>query len=215
MRRPLAPVVCAIIVFLSLASQTRAQDDVTTDSAADTSAAPALDYRTPRAGEAFTATVFGHQVDVEARDRSKITALDVGVLWIPDGPKHKRLNPFGSFFIWRNWNDGGQRLRAILLGVYDSVRWDAHPRGLGNFEAVVSFENLTPPFDRSEYVEGVRIRSEELRWYQTYAGAGIGYRIPISPGQQDNSLEAALTYEPGYRTPAGTGCGCACGTWLN
>jgi hypothetical protein len=173
-------VTCAFLLFISLSG-------------------PALpeEYRTPRAGEAFTATVFGHQADVPARDRTSTTALDLGVLWIPDGPDSRRLGPFASLFFWRNWNDGRQRLRAVVIGIYDNVRWDALPSD-GPLETVLTFENLTPPFDRSEFVEGVRIRSEELRWYEARLGAGLGYRIPIAPGHQDNHLEAALTYEPGY-----------------
>jgi hypothetical protein len=159
----------------------------------------AEEHRTPRAGEIFTGTVFGHQVDVPARDRTKTMALDLGVLWLPDGPDKKKINPFGTFFMWRNWNDGRQRLRAILVGLYDNVRFDFLPSH-GPFEMLVTFENLTPPFDRSEYVEGVRIQSEELRWYQARLGAGVGFRIPISPGHQDNALEAALSYEPGYHS---------------
>jgi hypothetical protein len=107
------------------------------------------------------------------------------------------LNPFASLFFWRNWNDGGQRLRAIVTGVYNDIRWDFLP-GHGRLETVFTFQNLTPPFDRSEYVEGLRILSEDLRRYEVHAGAGLGYRRPVSPGHQDNMLEAALTYEPGY-----------------
>lgn len=33
-------------------------------------------------------------------------------------------------------------------------------------------------------------------------------------GAMGNAKMDMLTYEPGYRTPAGTGCACACGTWL-
>jgi hypothetical protein len=163
-------------------------------------ARPALadeEYRTPRAGEAFTGSLFGHEIVLPPRDRTKNTVLDLGVVWMPDGPEKKRLDPFASFFLWRNWNDGRQRLRAILLGLYDSVRFDFLPTR-GPFEMVATFDNLTPPFDRAEYVEGIRIRSEEIRWYQAYLGTGVGVRIPISPGHQDNALEAALSYETGY-----------------
>src|SRR6185369_5353591 len=66
------------------------------------------------------------------------------------------------------------------------------------WEAVVTFENLTPPFTRSEYVEGERVASEDLKWGSVRAGAGIGYRHGLAPGHQDNAFEAAITYEPGY-----------------
>jgi len=186
-------VLCAIFALLTLAPVVAAQEE-------PSPAVPPAQvepYRTPRAGEAFTATVFGHSVDVPARDRTHTSAFDIGVLWIPDGPDGKQVNPFATLFFWRNWNDGGQRLRAVLVGVYDDVRWDFLP-GHGRLETVLTFQNLTPPFDRSEYVEGVRVRSEDLRWYEVHGGAGLGYRAPLSPGHQDNALEAALSYEPGY-----------------
>ena len=99
--------------------------------------------------------------------------------------------------IWRNWNDGQQRLRALMVGIYDSIRYDALPSRRAPIELVATFDNLTPPFDRSDYVEGKRIRSEELRRYQMRAGFGIGVRGSLAPFHQDNHLEAALTYEPG------------------
>ena len=157
----------------------------------------AEEYRTPRAGEAFKGKVFGRQVDVPARDRTKTTALDLGVLWLPDGPDKRRVNPFGTVFVWRNWNDGRQRLRAIVLGLYDNIRFDFLPSH-GPFETVVTFENTTIPFDRAEYVEGRRILSEEMTRSQAHLGAGVGFRIPISPGNQENALETALIYEPGF-----------------
>lgn len=155
------------------------------------------DYRTPRAGEAHTGAVFGHQVDVPSRDRSKNTVLDLGLVWIPDGPDKQQFNPFVSLFLWRNWDGGRQRFRAILVGLYDNIRWDFLP-SKGPFELLVTFENFTPPFDRSEYVEGIRIRAEEMKWYKAHLGVGAGYRIPIAPAHQDNALEVALSYEPGY-----------------
>ncbi|HEU5181211.1 MAG TPA: hypothetical protein VFW45_10475 [Candidatus Polarisedimenticolia bacterium] len=170
----------AVLTFLKLAGQSLAQE-----------------YRTPRAGEPYTGTVFGHQVEVPARDRTKATALDLGVVWIPDGPDKKEINPFAAFFLWRNRNEGRQRFRATLVGIYDDIRFDFQPSH-GPFEMLATFENLTPPFDRSEYVEGIRISSEELRWYQAYLGLGAGFRIPLSPGNQENALEVALSYEPGY-----------------
>ena len=68
---------------------------------------------------------------------------------------------------------------------------------------LVTFQNLTPPFDRAEYVEGVRVTAEEMKWYRAHLGMGFGVRIPISPGHQDNALEAALSYEPGYLSSNG------------
>ena len=33
-------------------------------------------------------------------------------------------------------------------------------------------------------------------------------------GAMGNTKMQVLTYEPGYRNPAGVGCACACGMWL-
>lgn len=38
--------------------------------------------------------------------------------------------------------------------------------------------------------------------------------VAVSGAMGDSRLET-IAYEPGYRTPAGTGCGCAVGQWLN
>jgi hypothetical protein len=171
----------AIMAVFVLAGQTLADED----------------YRSPRAGEAYTGTVFGHPVTVPARDRKKNTVLDLGILWMPDGPEKKQLDPFVSVFLWRNWFDGRQRFRAILVGLYDDIRWDFLPTH-GPFEMLMTFQNLTPPFDRAEYVEGVRVTAEEMKWYRAHLGMGFGVRFPISPGHQDNALEAALSYEPGF-----------------
>jgi hypothetical protein len=43
--------------------------------------------------------------------------------------------------------------------------------------------------------------TETLNWVAA-AGAMAGTPMEV------------ITYEPGYRTPAGTGCGCACGQWM-
>jgi hypothetical protein len=81
-------------------------------------------YRTPRAGEAFTATVFGHSVDVPERDRTKTTVLDLGVQLISNGPGN---TPFATVYLWRNWHDGRHRLRAISSASTTPVRYDFLP----------------------------------------------------------------------------------------
>ncbi len=156
---------------------------------------PAED-RTPRAGEAFTGSVFGRTVEVSPRDRSHVTELWAALQWIPDGPENRTLVPQGALVLWRNRNCGQERFRGILLGVYDDVRWN---RKLSrNLESVLTFENTTLPWARSEYVEGRRIASEELEWSLVRAGVGLGTRFTIAPSLQDNAVEAALTYEPGF-----------------
>ena len=155
----------------------------------------AQEDRTARAGEAFTGTLFGNPVDVPARDRTCVTELWAAFQWIPSGPESRTFVPEGALLLWRNRNGGEERFRAVLLGIYDDVRWNR--RLSGRLEGVLTFENTTLPWARSEYVEGRRIATEELEWSFVRAGVGLGTRFTIAPSLQDSAVEAALTYEPG------------------
>ena len=154
-------------------------------------------HRTPRAGEAFTGSLFGKPLHVSERDRRKVSAISLGLLWIPDGPEERTVLPAGALFLWRNGRDDGGRLRAVLSGLYNDVRYNTGRRPFGRVEGVLTFENVTLPFDRSEYVEGRRIAEEELEWHSIRIGVGVGYRAALAPRHQDNAFEAALSYEPG------------------
>src|ERR1039458_1274504 len=151
--------------------------------------------RTPRAGEAFTGSVFGTTIEVPARDRTRVTELWAALQWIPSGPESRTFVPDGALLLWRNRNGGEERFRAVLLGIYDDIRWNR--KLSGTLESVLTFENTALPWARSEYVEGRRIASEELEWSVVRAGFGLGTRFAIAPSGQDNAVEAALTYEPG------------------
>ncbi|MGZ5382102.1 MAG: hypothetical protein ACXWFQ_09570 [Thermoanaerobaculia bacterium] len=157
--------------------------------------AVAQEDRTVRAGEAFTGTLFGKPVNVPARDRTHVTDIWAALQWIPDGPESRTLVPAGALLLWRNRNGGEERFRAVLLGIYDDIRWNR--RLSGRLESVLTFENTTLPWARSEYVEGRRIASEELEWSFVRAGLGFATRFTIAPSLQENAVEAALTYEPG------------------
>lgn len=158
--------------------------------------ASAQTERTPRAGEAYTGTLFGNTVSAAERDRTRVTEIGLGFQWIPDGPERRVLVPSGGLFFWRNRGDS--RLRAAVSGLYDDIRYDHRLAPGSAWEAVGTFENVTLPFARSEYVEGERIASEELKWEFVRAGAGFGYRRALEPGHQDNAFEAAATYEAAY-----------------
>lgn len=157
----------------------------------------AADYRTPRAGESYTTQLFGQSVTAPARDRCSVTALNLGVQWLADAPSDYEILPYGAFFVWRNKDNGRQRLRAALAGVYNEVRYHVAPSRSGKTELVMTFENMTIPFARQEFVEGVRIDEEELEWHRLHLGFGLGWRTALAPCHQDNALEVALTYEPG------------------
>src|SRR6185295_4259565 len=135
----------------------------------------AQDAGTPRAGEAWTETVFGKTLSAAARDRNSVTAIALNVQWIPDGPEQRVFVPSGGLFLWRNRLDGAERLRADIAVIANDVRYNRRLARSG-WEAAFTFENVTLPFARSEYVEGRRIAAEEIKWNDVRAGAGIGYR---------------------------------------
>jgi hypothetical protein len=175
-------------------------------------------YRTPRAGEAYRMDLAGIPITVPARDRRRVTALTLGLQWIPDGPSsplilplggalfvrseeergENLLLPFGSIFVWRNPKEGQQRFRGVFSGLYNELRYHLAPSFLQGAEFVFTFENFTVPFARPEFIEGQRIKAVDLEWQYVRGGLGLGYRIPWAPGYQDNALEVTLTYEPGF-----------------
>ena len=177
------------------------------------------EYRTPRAGEGMRTEVWGKPITAPYSDRRRITALSIGVQWIPNGPNSPLflpfggalaiqdersqagddlLQPFGAFFIWRNLDEGRRRFRGVLSGLYNDVRFNFSRKSWRGAELVFTFENLTVPFGRPEFVEGQRINPVELEWYYLRGGFGLGYRQTLAPNNQDNALELALTYEPGF-----------------
>ena len=160
------------------------------------SVASAEEQKTPLAGEPFKIEVSGKEIDVPARDRRSQTAIDVGMLLIPHGPRTQQVNPYGSFFVWRN--DDTRRFRGTFAGLYNDVRYNVGSQRAHGWEAVFTFNNYIVPFGRYEDVEGRAITDVELKWSSIFAGLGIGYRKSLPPGHQDSALEMALTYEPGY-----------------
>jgi hypothetical protein len=148
------------------------------------------------AGEAFTRTAFGMTFDMPARDRTTVNEAFADLTWIPSGPDGKTLNPEAAFLLWRQRDGGARRLRAVLLGIYDDVRWNR--RIAPGVDVVLTFENTTFPWARSEYAGGERLLSEEMRWGFVRAGAGLAFRSPLAPGHADNSFEGSLSYEPGF-----------------
>ena len=156
------------------------------------------EYRTPRAGEEFHTQLFGEPVSVPGRDRRSVTAVSFGALWTPYGTSGYEFIPVGSFYVWRNLEDGRKRFRGEITGVYNDIRFNLAPEGWNGVEGVFTFNNFIIPFDRTESVEGMRQSALDLRWYWFRAGIGLGYRTAISPGNQDNAFEFSLTYEPGF-----------------
>lgn len=157
----------------------------------------AEEARTPLAGEAFQTELFGIPVEVPARDRRHVTALNFGLQWIPHGPNQLEVLPFGALFVWRN--DETRRFRGTFSGIFNELQYNVGSPRWNGWEMVFTFSNFILPSGRSEDIEGQRIRDVEIQWNSVFAGFGVGYRKSLPPGHQDNALELSLTYEPGYR----------------
>ncbi len=157
--------------------------------------ARADERRTPLAGEACTVTLFGTTIDVPARDRHRVTEAYAGLEWAPDAPGGEILSPAATLLLWRYPQSGLTRFRGEFLGIYDDVRYSR--RIAPAFDVVATFENVTIPWARSEYVDGARLSAEEMKWGTVRAGLGLGWRIAVTPFHPENVAEVALTYEAG------------------
>jgi hypothetical protein len=156
------------------------------------------DQTTSRAGEAFSGNLFGKPIEVVARDRRSVTALTVGLQWVPQGPQDHRVNLVGELFLWRNRDEGRERLRADISVVVNGLRYNRAFSQRGGWEAVATFDSVTLPWATSEAIEGQRVAAGEIKSNYVRLGAGVGYHAALAPGLQDNAFEAALSYEPGY-----------------
>ena len=87
------------------------------------------EYRTPRAGETVTGTLFGKTLSAPERDRRKITYLNIGGVFVPGGPDEKTFGPTGGLYLWRVSPGDSSRLRAIIAGISNEVRWDRALQG--------------------------------------------------------------------------------------
>lgn len=154
---------------------------------------------TPLAGKPYHTEILGKEVHVPSRDRRHVTAVNFGVMWIPDGPSRLEILPLGALFVWRNWEDDNQRFRGTFSGAVNDIQYQRGLTSTSPWFAAMTFENVLIPFGRSEYVEGQRIRQVDLEWNYVFAGIGIGYRKSLYPWNQDNAFDFSLTYEPGYR----------------
>jgi len=160
--------------------------------------------KTPKAGKEFRTSLFGEEMYVPPRDRRSVTALNLGVNWIPNGPSQEEVLPFGTVYVWRNWDNNNRRFRGTFSGVVNDLDYTIGLRSLPNWSLLFTLDNFIAPIGRSEYVEGQRIRASELEWNYVFAGFGVGYRFPFDPFEQDSALNVFLTYEPGYRWFRGT-----------
>ena len=157
------------------------------------------DHRTPLAGEPVTATLFGFDVSAPERDRRNITYLNAGGAFLGRAPEEKGFSPQGGLYFWRV-SEGTSRLRAIVAGIVNEVRWD-HAASTGSpFSLVLALDSLTLPWARSEYRQGVRMAAGEMEAHEARVGVGLAWRRGLTPfvlGACDNMVDVALTVEPG------------------
>jgi hypothetical protein len=164
---------------------------------AATSVVRADEYKTPHAGEAAVGTIFGREVRAPNRNRGRITYLNAGAVLLPDGPDGLGFGPAGGAYFWRAPEEGESRLRAVVAGIANELRWDLAVSENKVVAVVTSFDSLSPPWARSAYVQGERQLSGELEWYQARLGIGLAAHSRIGPGAIDNALDVALTLETG------------------
>jgi hypothetical protein len=154
--------------------------------------------RTALAGEEYHTELFGEPVHVPARDRRSVTAANVGVQWIPNGPSFYEILPFGALYVWRNMDDQNRRFRGAFSGPVNDLNYNIGSKWFKGLEFIFTLDTVIIPIGRSEYVEGQEIKGVEVVWNRAAGGAGIGYRKLLWPGHQDNALEVSLSYEPGF-----------------
>ncbi len=129
---------------------------------------------TSLAGQPYQTELFGKDIHIPSGDRRHVTAINVGMNWIPDGPSRLELLPFGALFMWRNWTDENRR--------FNDIRYQRGLTSISPWFTTMTFENVIIPFGRYEYVEGQPIKGVELEWNYIFAGFGLGYRMSYLPG---------------------------------
>lgn len=197
---PLAAVLAVAAVLGGAGCRTAGQPGRTGEAAPDRPPLRRLDldgedYRTPRAGEGFRTRVFGREVEVEPRNRRSVSAWDAGMAAVAPGVTQSEVTPFASLYFWRH-PDEDSFTRAIVVGAFDDVFIARSFEGMGPFETVFTFNNLTPPVPSAETVDGVRIDEEELYWGSVQPGIGVGYRRQLTE-RNENMLAVSLIGEPG------------------
>lgn len=150
-------------------------------------------YRTPRSGEGVRASLFGSPLELPARDRRSVAAWEVGVD-AALGAEDNEAAPFGSLYFWEHPDDD-HLLRASLFGVYNQVTW-ATPGAHGT-ENMLTFDSYTLPWANGELVDGEIVDGETIFWGYVRGGIGVGRRLRLGGGGQENMFASDLLFEPG------------------
>ena len=103
-------------------------------------------YRTPLAGEAYSGTIFGKEIKLEARDRSTTGAFNILLFYTSPKVISPAPLPLGIFYYRKFWPD--QRVRALMIGAMDQILFgrDLSP----SWEVLLTFDNFTLPLTLKE-----------------------------------------------------------------
>lgn len=177
---------------------------------------PDAKYKTPLAGQNIKIKIIGgsiqpfpelpiddiipdEEIEVESRDRSNITAIEMGSYFFSEEVGDISIAPFGAFFLRRTMEDKKRRLRAIISGLYNEIEYTDSVWNTNGVEALFSFQNNTIPLSRSEIIEGNRAGFTDVEWGSVFAGFGIGWRKYLgNRNSYDNYVKTHLIYEPGF-----------------
>jgi hypothetical protein len=150
-------------------------------------------YRTPLAGEQYNSELFGHTINVPARSRDDVRALDLGASTFFPRIDSDDAIPIAAFY-WTRYRPSS-RTRAVVA-IFDN-ELDAAWRS-GEWELLAHAENDTSPFPQAEIIRGREDKGTSLVWGTASAWLGAGYRVPVAPFQADNDLRLQLYYHGGY-----------------
>jgi hypothetical protein len=190
--------VLLLVLLVSLCAVDLAGAD---DSAAPAPARPADqtpppdkdEYHTPLAGRPYRTNLWGHDIDIPARNRDNTLALTLGAtLFSPQLADSNGL-PLAALYWTHRWDES--RVRAIISVFVNEV--DV-ARDFGKFELLGHLDNDTVPFAAAEIVDGQEFKPSSIESGNVSAWLGAGYRRPVHPWQADNDLRVQLFAQGGY-----------------
>lgn len=191
----------SLLSLLLLAAATRAQEPGAAPVAPVESATPAAaatpaadeEYRTPLAGQPLHTEVFGYEVDVEARDRGRTFAVNLGATHVNIQGGDSSTTPifagYGKFYF-------AQRRFRLVTSVF--VNSFDYAEDFGGPESLFHVETFTIPFPTEEVIDGRSREETNLLWGDASAWVGAGYRWRIAPGEVDNDLRLGAYYTAGW-----------------
>ena len=201
--RTLVALVC-LSVPVARAAEPGAEsaEELSPSASADSGELPRFDpfgepYRTPLSGEGFLVEVFGEEVEVPSRDRSRLVAWDIGAAFTIPGADENEVLPFASLYFWHN--PGTEHFfRGVVVGLFNDLLYAYSPESWDGFELAFSLDNFNVPVEQGDLIDGVIDDSQKTTWGYIRPGIGFGYRRQIDPGEQDNLFTLTAFIEPGF-----------------